>query len=248
MSRLQGKVAVITGAARGMGAAHAERFVKEGAKVILTDLREDAGAALASKLGSSALFVRQDVSKAEDWSEVIRQGETKFGPVTVLVNNAGILGPVFKTADFSEADYMKVVSINQVAVFLGMKATIPSMLKAGIGSIINISSVAGIVAIYGAPGLAYVASKFAVRGMTKQVAIEYGGKNIRVNSVHPGFIETPMMIEATNEKGGDATSLIPLRRIAKPEEVANLVLFLASDESSFITGAEHVVDGGMTAH
>jgi len=140
-----------------------------------------------------------------------------------------------------------VCAVNQHSVFLGMQSVIPSMLKAGIGSIVNISSIAGIVANYGFPSVAYVASKFAVRGMTKAAAIEYGANKIRANSVHPGFILTPMMIEATNEEGGDATSMIPLGRIADPAEVSNLVLFLASDEASYITGAEHIIDAGMTA-
>jgi len=230
-----------------MGASHTKRFVAEGAKVILTDLREEAGSALAAELGESALFLRHDVTKSEDWAAVIEEGEASFGPITVLVNNAGVLGPVAKTGEISEADYLKVCAINQTAVFLGMKAVLPSMLKAGIGSIVNISSIAGIGANYGFPSLAYVGSKFAVRGMSKATAIEYGSKNIRVNSVHPGFIQTPMMVEATNEKGGDALGLIPLGRIAQPIEVTNLVLFLASDEASFITGTEQIVDGGMTA-
>lgn len=140
-----------------------------------------------------------------------------------------------------------MINVNQHSVFLGMHFTIPAMLRAGGGSIVNISSIAGMVANYGFPSLAYVGSKFAVRGMTKAAAIEYGPQNIRVNSVHPGFIMTPMMIEATDEGGGDATSMIPLGRIAMPEEVTNLVLFLASDEASYISGAEHVIDAGMTA-
>ncbi|MDD2741629.1 MAG: glucose 1-dehydrogenase [Rhodocyclaceae bacterium] len=247
MARLTGKVAIITGASRGMGTSHAEKFVAEGAKVVLTDTNEVAGKALADKLGPNGIFIRHDVSSLDDWYAVVDAVEKAFGPVNVLVNNAGILGPVTKTAKLSEADYMKVCSVNQHAVFFGMKATIPSMLKAGIGSIVNISSIAGIVANYGFPSIAYVASKFAVRGMTKAAAIEYGPKNIRVNSVHPGFILTPMMVEATDDNGGNATSMIPLGRIADPGEVSNLVLFLASDEASYITGAEHVIDAGMTA-
>jgi 3alpha(or 20beta)-hydroxysteroid dehydrogenase len=165
----------------------------------------------------------------------------------VLVNNAGIIGTLASTIDLSESEYLRVCSINQTGVFLGMQAVLPGMVRLGSGSIVNISSVAGMVAIYGSPNLAYVASKFAVRGMTKQVACEYGDKNIRVNSVHPGYIKTPMMVAATDEHGGEALKQIPLRRMAESVEVSHLVVFLASDESSFITGTEHVIDGGMTA-
>ncbi|PUZ21569.1 3alpha(or 20beta)-hydroxysteroid dehydrogenase [Chitinophaga costaii] len=247
MKRLEGKVAIITGASRGMGESHAREFVAEGAKVILTDVNDKAGEALAKELGSNAIFIKHDVTNAEQWAQIVKKGEEKFGNINVLVNNAGILGAIAKTADISEQDYMKVIQINQFSVFYGMKAVIPSMIKAGIGAIVNISSLAGIVANYGFPSLAYVGSKFAVRGMTKAAAVEYGSKNIRVNSVHPGFIKTPMMVEATDENGGDALAQIPLGRLAEPKEVTNLVLFLASDESSYITGAEHLIDAGMSA-
>jgi 3alpha(or 20beta)-hydroxysteroid dehydrogenase len=247
MGRLEGKIAIVTGASRGMGASHARMFIAEGAQVLLTDMRADVGHALAADLGSRAIFAEHDVTNADDWQRIVTTAETQFGPVNILVNNAGILGPMAKTADVSEADYMHVCAVNQHSIFLGMRAVIPSMQKAGSGSIVNISSIAGLVANYGFPSLAYVASKFAVRGMTKAAAVEYGPDNIRANSVHPGFIMTPMMVEATNEEGGDALSMIPLRRIAEPEEVSNLVLFLASDESSYISGAEHVIDAGMTA-
>lgn len=247
MDRLKGKVALITGAAQGMGESHARKFIAEGAKVILTDLNEAKGKALAAELGSNALFVHHDATSEAGWKEVVAAGEKQFGKITVLVNNAGILGPIAKTADLSEADFLKVCAINQTSVYLGMRAVIPGMLAAGIGSIVNISSIAGIAANYGFPSVAYVGSKFAVRGMTKATAIEYGPKNIRVNSVHPGFIRTPMMVEATNEEGGESLALIPLGRIADAVEVSNLVLFLASDEASYITGAEHVIDAGIMA-
>jgi 3alpha(or 20beta)-hydroxysteroid dehydrogenase len=247
VSRLTGKIAIITGASQGMGMAHARAFVAHGAKVILGDLNEKAGKALASELGSSAIFVKQDVARAEDWKAVLREGEQRFGTVNVLVNNAGILGTLAATTELPEAEFLRVCAVNQTGVFLGMQTVLPGMIKAGGGSIVNISSIAGLVAIYGAPNLAYVASKFAVRGMTKQVAVEYGAKNIRVNSVHPGYIKTPMMVAATDESGGEALSQIPLRRMAEASEVSDLVVFLASDESGFITGTEHVIDGGMTA-
>jgi 3alpha(or 20beta)-hydroxysteroid dehydrogenase len=230
-----------------MGMAHARAFVAHGAKVILGDLNEKAGNALASELGSGAIFVKQDVARAEDWKAVLRAGEQRFGTINVLVNNAGILGTLAATIELSEAEFSRVCAVNQTGVFLGMQTVLPGMIRAGGGSIVNISSVAGLVAIYGAPNLAYVASKFAVRGMTKQVAVEYGAKNIRVNSVHPGYIKTPMMVAATDENGGEALTQIPLRRMAEASEVSNLVVFLASDESAFITGTEHVIDGGMTA-
>jgi len=247
VARLDGKVAIITGASQGMGEAHARAFVEEGAKVILTDINAETGQKLADELGANALFIQHDVARQDDWARVMKEGEAKFGKVNVLVNNAGIIGEIAPTADFKPADYQKVYEINQLGTYLGMQAVIPSMIASGGGSIVNISSIAGMFAVYGSPNLSYVASKFAVRGMSKQVAVEYGPQNIRCNSVHPGYIRTPMMAAATDEEGGDALSMIPLNRLADPKEVSNLVIFLSSDESSFITGHEHVIDGGMTA-
>lgn len=248
MGRLEGKVAIITGAARGMGESHARTFVREGARVVLTDLSEAAGQALVEELGSKAIFLKQDVTDPHSWNAVIETAVGEFGTIDILVNNAGILGPMAQTDSLDDEGYRKVCAVNQDSVFFGMRAVLPVMVKARIGSIVNISSIAGMAANYGFPSLAYVASKFAVRGMTKATAVEFGKYNIRVNSVHPGFIQTPMMVEATDEVGGDALAQIPLGRIADPAEVSNLVLFLASDESSYITGSEHLVDAGMLAH
>ncbi len=247
MGRLSGKVAIITGASQGMGEAHAKLFVAEGAKVILTDVNEKDGQALADSLSGNAMFIKQDVRDAAGWKDVVAKGEAKFGTVNVLVNNAGIIGTLADTINLKQEDYQLVCDINQLGVYLGMQAVLPSMIRAGGGSIVNISSIAGMIACVGSPNLAYVGSKFAVRGMTKQVATEFGPNNVRCNSIHPGYILTPMMIAATDENGGGAGDLTPLRRMAKPSEVSQLALFLASDDSSFITGMEHVIDGGMTA-
>ena len=247
MARLGGKVAIITGAAQGMGEAHARVFVENGAKVILTDVNSADGERLAAELGENALFIEHDVRDVAVWNSIVEQGETKFGTINVLVNNAGIIGTIANTVDLTQAEYQLVCDINQLGTYLGMQAVIPSMIKAGGGSIVNISSIAGMIACVGSPNLAYVGSKFAVRGMTKQVAAEYGSNNVRCNSVHPGYILTPMMVAATDENGGGAGEMIPLKRMAAPKEVSQLVMFLASDESSFITGMEHVIDGGMTA-
>lgn len=247
MARLEGKVAIITGAAQGMGEAHARLFVEEGAKVVLTDVNEEAGAALAKELGDNARFIKQDVASLAEWKTVVEEAEKAFGPVNVLVNNAGIIGPVANTVDFDEEDYLKVVAINQHSQFYGMKTVIPSMQKAGGGSIVNISSTAGMLAVVGSPNLAYVGSKYASRGMTKHVAVQYGPDNIRVNSIHPGYIKTAMMAAATDEEGGGIAQHVPLRRMAEAREVSELALFLASDASSYISGNEHVIDGGLIA-
>ena len=248
MGRLNGKVALITGAAQGMGEVHARTFVAEGAKVVVTDVNQSACEALASELGPQAMACALDVTDEGSWEQAVSRAQSQFGDVNVLLNNAGILGPGSLAADLSRDDFDKVCAVNQTAVFLGIKAVIPSMLRAGGGSIINVSSISGIVAIYGTPNVAYAASKFAVRGITKQVAIEYGGHNIRCNSVHPGYIRTPMMTAALDEEQIKvASGSVPIKRVGEPVDVSNLCVFLASDESGFVTGAEHIIDGGLTA-
>jgi len=243
MERLSGKVAIITGGARGMGESHVRRFVEEGAKVVFTDINEEVGEKLASELGDNTLFVKHDVTDEAGWQEVIEKAEAAFGPVNVLVNNAGI--SMSKSIfDMSVEDYKKIIDINQVSVFLGIKAVLPSMQKAEGGSIVNISSMNGIVG--GAVG--YTDSKFAVRGMTKAAALQVGHLGIRVNSVHPGVIETPMVTEGDAvEQIKEFAKQIPMRRMAQSEEVTNMVLFLASSESSYSTGSEFIIDGGLTA-
>ncbi|SAL32825.1 3-alpha-hydroxysteroid dehydrogenase [Caballeronia udeis] len=245
MGRVNGKVVIVTGAARGMGAAHARRLVEEGAKVMLTDVLDAEGEATASSLGESARYLHHDVTKEGEWQRVIDETEEAFGPVSVLVNNAGIAAytPIEL---MEESDYRRIIDVNQISVFLGMKSVISSMKRAGGGSIINMSSVSGLVGTGYA--VAYTASKFAVRGMSKSAAIELAPHNIRVNSVHPGLINTPMTAQTPESEAaiGRFIAGTPVRRAGEPDEVANIVLLLASDESRFSTGAEFVVDGGVS--
>lgn len=242
--RLAGKVALITGAARGQGAAAARRFVAEGAQVMLTDVLDVQGKELAASLG--AQYCHLDVSSEDDWKQAVSSTVSAFGDVNVLVNNAGILH-FSSIADTTLADYQRVIGVNQVGTFLGMRAVIETMKRAGGGSIVNVSSVEG---LGGMPYLvAYTASKFAIRGMTKVAAMELGKHGIRVNSVHPGAIDTPMVPEALGQQI-DLSPIgkrVALRRVGAPEDVANVVLFLASDESGYCTGGEFAVDGGATA-
>lgn len=243
MARLQDKVIIITGAAQGMGATHARLCVEAGAKVVLTDINAEKGQAVAAELGSNALFIQHDVTSEEGWAQVVAQTEAKFGAVNVLVNNAGIT-MAKSILDVSLEDYRRIIEINQVSVFLGMKAVIPSMKNSQAGSIINISSINGLVG--GAIG--YTDSKFAVRGMTKSAALACAPYGIRVNSVHPGVIATPMIMQGdTKAVVEQFAKSIPLKRLAQPEEVSSIVLYLASDESSYSTGSEFIVDGGLTA-
>ena len=247
MGRLQGKVAIVTGAAQGMGEAHARAFVREGARVVLTDINASRGEEIAQQLGDAAVFLQHDVTDEAGWKQVVASAEERFGKVTVLVNNAGVIGPVKGLLDLTQEEFLQVCAVNQLGVFLGMQAVVPSMTAAGGGSIVNISSIAGMLGTAASSNAAYCASKFAVRGMSKLIAVWHGKDGIRVNSVHPGYILTPMMIAATDAQGGGATEAIPLGRMAQPEEVSSVVLFLASDESSFVSGAEYVVDGAMTS-
>lgn len=243
MARLQDKVIIITGAAQGMGATHARLCIEGGAKVVLTDINAEKGQALAAELGSQALFIQHNVTSEDDWEQVIAATQAHFGTINVLVNNAGITQSK-SILETSLDDYRRILEINQVSVFLGMKAVIPSMQASQQGSIINISSINGLVG--GAIG--YTDSKFAVRGMTKAAALECAPFGIRVNSVHPGVIATPMIMQGDTKAAVEAfAKSIPLRRVAQPEEVSRLVLYLASDDSSYSTGSEFIVDGGLTA-
>ena len=241
MGRLDGKVAIIRGAARGQGAAEARLFVAEGASVVLADVLDDEGQAVAAELGEAATYAHLDVTDEAQWQATVALAEERYGPVTVLVNNAGVLH--FQAVHKTELeDFDRILRVNVHGVFLGMKSVTDSMSRAGGGSIVNISSTAG---LQGLPYLgAYVASKWAVRGLTKTAAIDLGHKKIRVNSVHPGGIDTPMV--AGTSADAPFYKRLPVPRMGSADEAARAVLFLASDEASYIAGAELAVDGGAT--
>lgn len=245
MGKLDGRVALITGGARGQGAAEAALFAAEGATVFLTDVLDEEGEKTAAACGG--VYLHHDVTSESRWEDVVQAILKDHGRLDILVNNAGIfkLGSVVTT---TLEDYRQVIEINQVGVFLGMRAVAKPMIERGSGAIVNISSVAG---MQGSPGaIAYGASKWAVRGMTKSAATELGRYGIRVNSIHPGIIETPMLHQIPAFESGNADRWlrrIPAGRVADAHEVAKLALFLASDESSYSSGAEFIIDGGMTA-
>jgi 3alpha(or 20beta)-hydroxysteroid dehydrogenase len=245
MGRLDGKVAIVTGGARGQGEAEARMFVAEGAKVVLGDVLDDLGEKVAIDLGDDARYVHLDVSEPGDWKSAVDTAVSTFGKLDILINNAGILKVgLIESQPLDE--YMTVVKVNQVGCFLGMQAAIPALKANGGGSIVNTSSTSGLV---GTVGLAaYTASKFAIRGMTKVAAMELGHDNIRVNSVHPGGVDTAMMhLPEFGDIDSDAVfGAQPIPRVAQPEEIAKMMVFLASDDSSFSTGAEFIADGGYT--
>jgi len=246
MGRLAGKVAIITGAARGMGEATARLFAAEGAKVALGDVMIEEGKSVAKDIGKHAFFQKLDVSDDQNWANFVAAVVERFGTIDVLVNNAGLVHftPI---EHFNPADAENILGVNTVGPMLGAKHVTPTMKEAGKGSIVNISSVDG---LRGCNGLTlYTASKWALRGLTKSLAYELGTSGIRVNSVHPGGVNTPM----GNARGLPAEQLaqafcrVPLQRIGEPDEIANASLFLASDEASYVTGAELAVDGGWGA-
>ena len=249
MGLLEGKVAIITGAAQGMGEKHAIRFIEEGAKVVLTDIQDEMGQKLADSLGKNAVYMHLDVTDEKQWADVVDKTIKKFGEITTLVNNAGY-GKFQIMDQLSGADYELHMKINFMGIVYGMKAVVESMKRVGNGSIINISSVDGVRGA--ATGTAYCAAKHAVEGLTKASAVEYGPYNIRVNNINPGIIKTPM-----SEEGADPALIeflknmekgIALQRRADPEEVSGPVVFLASDDSSYITGTSIIVDGGYICH
>ncbi len=248
--RLEGKVALISGGARGMGAVEAKLFAQEGAKVVFGDVLEEEGRAVEADIaaaGGEAIFLKLDVTSEDDWRRVVETALARFGKLDVLVNNAGI-GGSGHLGDTSRAAWERIMDVNSTGVYLGTVAVVPAMQRAGGGSIINISSQLGIVGA-DTSHPAYQASKGSVRILTKAIAIQHAKDGIRCNSVHPGPIDTPM----TAPKRDDAEfnermlSKIPMGRIGRPEEVATGVLYLASDESSYVTGAELVIDGGWVA-
>ncbi|MEV5550308.1 glucose 1-dehydrogenase [Streptomyces sp. NPDC052309] len=244
--RLDGKVVVVTGAGRGQGAAEARLFAEHGARVVLTDVREDEGRAVAGDLGDQGLFVAHDVTDAAGWRRAVRAGTDAFGRIDALVNNAAL----WRTApveEDTEDNLRQLLGVNLVGPFLGIQAVVPAMRATGDGgSVVNISSTAGLVGIAG--HASYGATKSGLRGLTRSAAMDLARYRIRVNSVHPGMVDTPMVAGALGADAGEREwPNVPLRRMGRPEEVAEMVLYLVSDASAYVTGAEFTIDGGLTA-
>jgi 3alpha(or 20beta)-hydroxysteroid dehydrogenase len=243
VGELDDNVAIITGAARGQGAAEAKLLAANGARVVLTDVLVDEGQATATEIGAASLFVEQDVSSEQGWRDVVESTLAAFGRVDVLVNNAAISRPL-KLEDTDPETYDLLYRVNQRSVYLGMRAVLAPMKQQGGGSIINISSVAG---LQGTNTLfAYGATKWAVRGMTKSAALELARYKIRVNTIFPGVIDTPILDENPDRMNEVLVKTTPMRRLGQPAEIAEAVLFLASARSSFVTGADFAIDGGMS--
>jgi NAD(P)-dependent dehydrogenase (short-subunit alcohol dehydrogenase family) len=245
--RLKGKVAIVTGGASGMGRSEATIFAREGARVLVADVLEKEGQEVAKSIGDAARFMKLDVTSESEWQAVVATAEREFGKLDILVNNAGISGTYTSDLASTEA-WDRLMDINAKGVFLGMKHALPAMKRAGGGAIVNISSISGFTGQLGLH-MAYNASKGAVRLMTKAAAVQWARDNIRVNSVHPGFLPAmrTSVGSANPEWRAKALAAVPMRREGKVEEVAHAVLFLASDEASYITGTELVVDGGFLA-
>jgi len=243
MGQLDGKSIIITGAAQGMGAIHARRCVEEGARVVLTDLQAEEGEKLAVELGDAAIFVQQDITSESDWDRVVETATSSHGQLDGLVNNAAIwwTNPVVEE---DAAKFLKMLEVNVIGTWQGMRKVVPAMREAGGGSIVNLSSIAGTRGI--PEHAAYGASKWAVRGLSKVAAGEFGEWNIRVNTIHPGAVEGTGMFLIPEEQHEELFATQPLRRPGRREEISGLLLFLLSDQSSYVTGHEHVIDGGRT--
>ena len=246
--RLSGKVSLISGGARGQGASHARLFAEEGAKVVLGDIRDELGEAVAAELqamGFEVVYIHLDVTRDEDWRAAVAFAEERFGKLNVLVNNAGIVGSTAAVVDEDLEGWAQILAVNQTGVFLGMKHAIPAMNRAGGGSVVNTSSIWGVAGTEAYIG--YQATKGAVVMMTKSAALTHAKESIRVNAVCPGLVMTPMVDDEPEESIASVIAMTPMGRGASAREISYGVLFLASDEASFVTGTELVIDGGFLA-